>query len=41
MFPMSRIAIALQEAGHEVHAVSVDNDRGRNGLPKLFTDSGV
>ena len=41
MFPMSRIAIALQEKGHEVHVISVDNERGRNGIPKMFTDTGV
>lgn len=41
MFPMSRIAIALKERGHEVHVVTVDNERGRNGIPKLYTDTGV
>ena len=41
MFPMSRIAIALQEKGHEVHVVTVDNERGRNGIPKLFDGTDV
>lgn len=41
MFPMSRIAIALQQKGHDVHVISVDNERGRNGIPKLFEDSDV
>jgi hypothetical protein len=41
MFPMSRIAISLQERGHEVHVISVDNERGRNGIQKLFDGSGV
>ena len=41
MFPMSRIALALHEAGHEVHVVSVDNERGRNGIVKMFDGTGV
>ena len=31
-FPMSRIAVAAAEKGHECHIVSVDNQRGRTGL---------
>ena len=31
-FPMSRIAVAAAEKGHECHIVSVDNERGKNGL---------
>jgi UDP:flavonoid glycosyltransferase YjiC (YdhE family) len=38
---MSRIAIALQEAGHEVHLLTVDNERGRNGIPKLVEGTGI
>ena len=41
MFPMSRIAIALQSKGHEVHVCTIDNERGKNGIPKLYTDTGV
>ena len=41
MFPMSRIAIALQDRGHEVHVITIDNERGKNGIPKLFADTGV
>ena len=38
---MSRIAIALQSKGHEVHVCTIDNERGKNGIPKLYTDTGV
>ena len=30
MYPMSRIAIALKDKGHNVQLVSVDNSRGKN-----------
>ena len=32
--PISWIAIAAHERGHECHIVSVDNERGRNALQK-------
>ena len=41
IFPISRIAIACQEKGHEAHLFTVDNERGRNGIPKLVEGTGV
>lgn len=41
MFPMSRIAIALQDKGHEVHVITVDNKYAREKTPKLYADTGV
>ena len=40
-YPMSRIAIALQERGHTVHVISCDCERGRNAVPKTFEGTGV
>jgi len=40
MFPMSRIAIALQEKGHEVHVVSMQCAKA-GGVPKIYDGTGV
>ena len=40
-FPMSRIAVAASEKGHECHIVSVDNERGRTGLQKHLDGTAV
>ena len=40
MFPMSRIAIALQEKGHTVHVVSMKCAKA-DGVPKIFEGTGV
>lgn len=38
---MSRIAIACAKKGHDTHLFTVDNERGRNGIPKLIDGTDV
>ena len=41
MFPISRIASALVERGHDVHVVSINNKVGAEKMPKLYEGMGV
>ena len=36
LFPISHVARGLAEKGHDIHLVSIGNEKGKESVPKTF-----
>ena len=41
MFPMSHVAVALKNKGHDVHVITNGNQVGREKVPQIFVNTDI